>query len=421
MDVWQDPWVPWIHGFIPRPRDEAVPKCPMKVSQLIHNELHCWKAELICQMFDTPFAQAILAISIPITSKADKLVWVLDSKGVFSVKSAYIASNPQFNLLVSPMVKWKKLWNLKAPERLKMFLWRLCVNALPTRDNLFKRMNITDTSCMLCNESEENPCHLFLHYPIAKALWFSACWGFKAEEVTAVSSEDVVNMVLNPPNTLCNSWEQWKISLTMALTLEEIWYLRNSVLHSKTPLELHCSIQLIQRRCHEYMATCPISSTQLVPHEPSHWAPPPPPGCIKLNVDAALSCSKVAVAVVVRECSGLVCGVWVKTISLCSPLQAEAEAILWAVQIALKEGWSYVSIEGDSKTCMDYLSPLKTNMEWCIRTLISNVAELAKSLVSYSFVWVRRCCNSAAHVAAKFALTSCLSFLSSRIFFPQRF
>ena len=214
----------------------------MKVSQLIHNELHCWKVELIRQMFDTPFAQAILAIPIPITSKADELVWVLDSKGVFSVKSAYIASNPQFNLLVSPMVKWKKLWNLKAPERLKMFLWRLCVNALPTRDNLFKRMNITDTSCMLCNESEENPCHLFLHYPIAKALWFSACWGFKAEEVTAVSSGDVVNMVLNPPNTLCNSWEQWKVSLTMASTLEEIWYLRNSVLHSKSPLELHVSI-----------------------------------------------------------------------------------------------------------------------------------------------------------------------------------
>ena len=155
-----------------------------------------------------------------------------------------------------------------------------------------------------------------------------------------------------------------------------------------------------------------------MPYEPTHWAPPPPSGCIKLNVDAALSSSKVVVAVVAKECSGFVCGVWVKTISLCSALQAEAEAILWAVQIALKEGWSYVSIEGDSKTCMDYLSPLKTDMEWSIRTLISNVAELAKSLVSYSFVWVRRCCNSAAHVAAKFALTSCLSFLFFKDFLP---
>ncbi|XP_075636613.1 uncharacterized protein LOC142608832 [Castanea sativa] len=218
-----------------------------------------------------------------------------------------------------------------------MFLWRLYVNALPTRDNLIKRMNIADTTCLLCNESEENPCHLFLRCPVAKALWFSACWVFKAEDVTAVSSEDVVNIVLNPPNALYNAGEQWKVSLTMAATLEEIWYLRNSVLHSNSPLDLHVSVQLIQRRCQEYMAVCPISPTQPVPQDPSRWTPPPP-GCIKLNVDAALSSSKAAVAVVARECSGHICGVWAKTISLRSPLQAEAEAILWAVQIALKEG-----------------------------------------------------------------------------------
>ncbi|KAK9992338.1 hypothetical protein SO802_027323 [Lithocarpus litseifolius] len=66
---------------------------------------------------------------------------------------------------------------------------------------------------------------------------------------------------------------------------------------------------------------------------------------------------------------------------------AEAEAILWAVQITVKEGWSYVSIERDSKTCMDYLSHLKTDLEWSIRTIISNVAELAKFLASCAFGW----------------------------------
>lgn len=104
VDVWQDPWVPWIHGFIPSPRDEAIPQLPIKVSQLILHELHCWKADLIYQMFEKPSAQAILAIPVPLTSKEDELVWVLDLKGVFLVKSAYLASNPQFNKPVSPTV-----------------------------------------------------------------------------------------------------------------------------------------------------------------------------------------------------------------------------------------------------------------------------------------------------------------------------
>ena len=74
--------------------------------------------------------------------------------------------------------------------------------------------------------------------------------------------------------------------------------------------------------------------------------------------------------------------------------------------------------KGTLKTFMDYLSPLKTDLEWSIRTIIFNVAELAKSLANCSFVWVRRCCNSAAHVAAKFALSSFLSFLFFKDYLP---
>ena len=74
--------------------------------------------------------------------------------------------------------------------------------------------------------------------------------------------------------------------------------------------------------------------------------------------------------------------------------------------------------KGTLKTFMDYLSPLKTDLEWSIQTIIFNVVELAKSLASCSFVWVRRCCNSAEHVAAKFALSSFLSFLFFKDYLP---
>jgi len=31
------------------------------------------------------------------------------------------------------------LWSLQVPRALKMFLWKVCHNALPTKENLYRR------------------------------------------------------------------------------------------------------------------------------------------------------------------------------------------------------------------------------------------------------------------------------------------
>lgn len=89
IDVWQDPWVPWYQGFIPKPRDENSTQLSMKVSHLIDHDFHCWKASIINNLFDSASAKAILSISIPSRHIPDKLIWVLDSKGLFLVKSVH--------------------------------------------------------------------------------------------------------------------------------------------------------------------------------------------------------------------------------------------------------------------------------------------------------------------------------------------
>ena len=78
IDVWQDPWVPWYHGFIPKPRDENSTQLSIKVSHLIYHDLHCWKASIINNLFNSTSAKAILSISIPSRHTPDKLIWVLD-------------------------------------------------------------------------------------------------------------------------------------------------------------------------------------------------------------------------------------------------------------------------------------------------------------------------------------------------------
>ena len=161
--------------FYPKPKSLALPNLPSQVSSLINHDLHCWKPHIINEVFETQSAQAILSIPIPITSRADKLCWILESKGAFTVKSAYKASLTHVPTFSTSPVEWKKIWKLNAPQRIKMFLWRLGSNVLPTRENISHRLDILDTSCVLCKKEVESLHHLFFKCNIARALWFAAC------------------------------------------------------------------------------------------------------------------------------------------------------------------------------------------------------------------------------------------------------
>lgn len=151
----------------------------------------------------------------------DKLIWVLNSKGVFIVKFSYHSITNQY-LPNPPSILWKKIWNLNAPESLKMFLWRLGVNVLLTRENLMKRFNVAGSSCVHCGADPESAVHIFFTCLVARALWHSACWGFGADEAHIQSSEDIIKLVLEPPASICQKSESWRVSLNMALTLDGI-------------------------------------------------------------------------------------------------------------------------------------------------------------------------------------------------------
>ena len=100
--------------------------------------------------------------------RADKLIRVPDNKGAFFVKSAYKANqDPHCG---SSIVQWQKIWKIKAHDRIKMLLWRIRSNMLPTKNNLAKRIGTSDPNCVFCGREPEIATQLFFHCQVARLI-----------------------------------------------------------------------------------------------------------------------------------------------------------------------------------------------------------------------------------------------------------
>ena len=233
IDVWMDPWIPWIEGFKPKPKENSVNINTLLVHNLINSNTKKWMVEKLTNLFDATTVEAIIKIIITSSTRHDKLIWIKDLKGRFSTKSAYRVSQ-EHKVLVNNDVQWQSLWKLKLHDRTKMLLWRIGVGILPTKENLAHRIVLEDINCSLCQEDTKSRVHLFAQCPAARAIWFGCKWGLRTGNLQVSNNSDIVKLVLESPiaphsEDLSPKQEQEQNSLRMALTLEAIWNLRNQV------------------------------------------------------------------------------------------------------------------------------------------------------------------------------------------------
>ena len=134
-----------------------------------------------------------------------------------------------------------------------------------------------------------------------------------------------------------------------------------------------------------------------------HWICPPH-GCIKFNCDAAIGVDCSCLVVVARDWRGTVGLAISKKVNTTIPLQAEAEAILWASQLAEDLGLVAVQFESDSKQCMDAVNSRDVVIPWRVYSCISNVKYSFVAYPSWVFSWVNRKANGAPHTLARWSL-----------------
>uniref|UniRef100_A0A2N9EYL8 Reverse transcriptase domain-containing protein n=1 Tax=Fagus sylvatica TaxID=28930 RepID=A0A2N9EYL8_FAGSY len=313
INIWKDPWVPWLEDFKPKPKDDSIQLNPQMVSSLIDQNAHKWKLEALEQLFDQESVEAISRIIIPIRQREDKLMWIHDHKGVFTVKSAY-KLNHDNSSGSNAGFEWQRIWKLKAHERTKMLIWRIGANVLPTKERIAQRMPIS-------------PPELVSRY----LLQLVQCR-------TRIRLQNKAEL-------------KDHYSLIMGTTIEAIWNLRNRVLHNGEHINLDAIVNNIESRILEYKLS-KEPPNQKVPTEPARWCCPPP-NVVKLNVDAAIASDFSTLAVIARDSNGNILKAWAKRSSHSDPLQAETCAILWALKLAAEESFLHILVEGDSKISFD--------------------------------------------------------------------
>jgi hypothetical protein len=72
--------------------------------------------------------------------------------------------------VVSPF-PWHKIWQLKVPNKVQMFLWRFIHNSLLVQKNMKRRKLKTETLCPMCNRLDEDCGHLFFKCKGAQECW----------------------------------------------------------------------------------------------------------------------------------------------------------------------------------------------------------------------------------------------------------
>ncbi|KAJ4775464.1 RNA-directed DNA polymerase (reverse transcriptase)-related family protein [Rhynchospora pubera] len=210
------------------------------LSQAIDSDTGNWKSSILFDMFPTIIANQIRASRPPVlTSDPDVLLWKQGKnnpytsnqgyKWLYSLTHTTISNNQQdldFN--------WQNLWKHDGlSPKVKLFMWRMLTNSLPTNWNLHKRIPSISQNCKRCKWPIEDIVHTFFGCASSQEIWYRTNTAILSIIMGLLFSsspniQQMVSRLLSEPNT-----ENFTIFASMCW---HIWEMRNDFLFNATKL-----------------------------------------------------------------------------------------------------------------------------------------------------------------------------------------
>ncbi|KAL7111975.1 hypothetical protein ACP275_05G123500 [Erythranthe tilingii] len=397
--IWGDPWC--VDGSQPRlfTRRPMHTSFPDRVSDIINPITRSWNHGLIKEVFWPIDHQRILNIPIGSRHAKDLMIWQFTPNGQFSVKSCYrniITRGRARANFAGPSgvssINWKKLWNVPLPPKICHFLWRACMDIVPTRVALFRRKIPLPPFCPRCSEPE-TLLHIVRDCGGMNEVWRSTPFN----QLTGLEAS-------NFPTWL----EQLQGSLDIDLlglaivVMWKCWDNRNKEMQGEEGVDFKELVAWSKSYLHVYNLAkfLPVSS-KLNDH-PTKWKPPDA-DAIKINIDAAFPPNQdyYVTAMIARDHTGS-CMWWRRDHHLGRPpaVTGEAHATMLAMHHATEVGWTSIIVEGD---CLQVMESLREGRKSAapFGVFLEDCFHLFPRFQSCAFSFVKRSGNCLANAIAK--------------------
>ncbi|KAF5447221.1 hypothetical protein F2P56_032789 [Juglans regia] len=303
--IWNCRWLPRPSSYMVQTPIQVL-NAEARVVELINEETKQWNRGLVVFVLGNEAAEVVHKIPISVTRARDRLIWMGTKDGQFTVKSAYHKQKElrelhkgQTSHRAKRFKDWTGFWKLQIPNVTKIFMWRACLESLPTRLNLYKKKIVDSPLCPICCREEESATHALWSCSSAIDVWSHGPKVLQKCSNSVGCFKDLVEQFFS-------SIDQTLMEL-FSMTARGIWLRRNNMVFENSfmqPMQVarQAAIHLTDFKAVQFGSKREIEQSQ---DHLSVWVPPPV-NFNKINWDATLSVThnKIRIGLVARDHEG---------------------------------------------------------------------------------------------------------------------
>ena len=352
--------------------------------------------------------EKILALKISSKAEVDLLGWHYTDDGIYTVKSGYWLSTHLPNreqaqpIWGDPVIK-QKVWKCNTPPKLNHFLWRLLSRSLAVGSNLKRRHITSDDQCKRCCNATETETHLFFDCPYAQRIWRASGISNLTILSTQTTLEDKVDVCLS-----CNISTRLPHLKDLPISiLWRIWKSRNILLYQQKTINWWNVLEQAKRDAKEWSINRTAiqlsrnSNTSEVNGTMENIWKRPAQGWVKCNFDGSFVSQLVPSKAgwVIRNERSTYQGAGQGRGFTTTPLEAEFQALIMAMQQCWCRGFTKVIFERDNKKMFDILNG--NALHFGVYNWTREVRWWSTKFEEITFRWTKRTGNEVADKLAK--------------------